>query len=365
MADEIEVVETPEEHQAAVDASVESIASSLKLIPDEGTDKVTGEPAIQEARDRDPFASVPQSKEAPAATEEPVPAAAEPAKPAEPTTEPVVEDRPPDTWRKEAQEAWKNTPKEVKEELAKREADLAKFAADTKKYTEDITPYVTAGTAITKIMEPYMPLLQRSGVTPSQHIQRLLYAHTQLTFGPPEQKVAMFKQMAADAGIDIGALASGQGTAENPMLPLVRGLQDDIAQLRQGVTGVASTFREAQAAELAQGVVAFANDKENHPFWAEVVDQIPGIIDAGQARNLKEAYELAVERNPVTRAALRDKEYADRRAKESAQANEKAAAARKALGSNVRSRGTGRAAPALGTVDDTLKETMAKINARH
>lgn len=356
MADENEVIETPEEHQANVDETVDNIVSSLKLVSDEGTDAITGE--IKEAKDRDPFATKVEPTEAKEVVEEPV------EKPADPTTQAPQDDRPPDTWRKEAQEAWTTTPPAVKAELAKRENDLARYVGETKKYQTDIAPYVAVGAAVNKIMEPYMPLLQQSGVKPQEHLQRLLYAHATLTFGQPEQKAAMFKQLAQDAGIDLGALASGQGAVENSSLPQIRALQQEIAQLRQGVTGVASSFQEAQAAELAQGIVAFANDTENHPFFAQVADQIPAIIDAGQAKTLKDAYDLAVERNPQTRAALRDKEYSARRAKETASQSAHAGAARKALGANVKSRGTGRAAPALGTVDDTLKEAMREINSR-
>jgi hypothetical protein len=359
MADEpLEPVETPEEHAAAVDATVEDIANSLNLVADPDA-----KPVIEEAAERDPFSKQPdvspeakEAKEAPA--KEP-----EPAAPLE--TEAAEVDRAPDTWRKEAQEAWKTTPPAVKSELVKREADISRYVGETKKYQEEIAPYITVGAAVNKIIEPYLPLLQQAGVQPATHLERLLYAHATLTFGRPEQKAAMFKQLAIDSGIDLAALANGQGSPEHAMLPAFRSLQQELAQLRQGVTGVTTSFQEAQAAELAQGIVAFANDTENHPFFAAVADQIPAIIDAGQAKTLKDAYDLAVERNPQTRAALRDREYQARRRKEVASQAGHASAARKAMGAKVVSRGTGRAAPALGTVDDTLKEAMAEINSRH
>jgi hypothetical protein len=136
--------------------------------------------------------------------------------------------------------------------------------------------------------------------------------------------------------------------------------------MEKGVTGVTSTIQEAREAELSQGIMAFASDTEQHPFFWEVAEtgEIKALIDSGAARTLNDAYELAVLKNPVTRAkqlALESQRAAEAAAKTNAV---KTQAARKATGANVRSRGSGRLAPPDESIEDTLRSTLSDINSR-
>ena len=126
---------------------------------------------------------------------------------------------------------------------------------------------------------------------------------------------------------------------------------------------------ERQQAELAQRkeatskeVEAFASDPA-HPYFDEVSEDIVKLIGAGYS--LKDAYEKAVWANPVTR----QKELG-RIQKETTEAERKKAAdaarqAKKASSTNVKGRDQARAStePA-GTIDETLRETLADIKAR-
>jgi hypothetical protein len=230
-------------------------------------------------------------------------------------------------------------------------------------------PAINVAKAVSKVFDPYMPMLQRYGLDPVQHIAGLLNGHTTMLFGDPQTKAQMFRNLANAAGIDLSALASDPNSAaqaNNQQLGYIRALEERVAQMEKGVTGVTSTIQEAREAELSQGIMAFASDTEQHPFFWEVAEtgEIKALIDSGAARTLNDAYELAVLKNPVTRAkqlALESQRAAEAAAKTNAV---KTQAARKATGANVRSRGSGRLAPPDESIEDTLRSTLSDINSR-
>jgi hypothetical protein len=207
-------------------------------------------------------------------------------------------------------------------------------------------------------------MFKQYNIDPWQHIGSLLQAQHQLAFGTPEVKVTMLRQLAADMGFDLANLPAAGAAQENPLTGVVRGLQQKIAQLEGNVTGVTNSVQSAQSAELERNIVAFMQDPA-HPYFTQVADQIAPLISSGAARTLLDAYELAVLQNPVTRAAKLEADMAALTATRTAADAKKAADARKATGANVRSRNGVRNAPAAESIDDTLKNTMAAINARH
>lgn len=293
-------------------------------------------------------------------TEGAAPAAAEQG--AAPAAPPTADERVPDTWRPEAQAKWAQVDPVVRAEIAKREQDVARFVGEA-------TPAINIAKAVTKTFEPYMPMLQRFGVDPIQHLQGLLQGHTILLFGEPAVKARMIANLAQQAGVDLQALAADPNSsaqANNQQLGYIRSLEERLARMETGVTGVTSTIQEAREAELSQGIMAFASDTEQHPFFWEVANtgEIKALIDSGAARTLSDAYELAVLKNPVTRAkqlALESKRQAEAAATANAA---KVTAARRATGANVKSRGSGRLAPAEETIDETLRDTLSDIHSR-
>jgi hypothetical protein len=339
----------------SVEETVNDLAESLHLVEEqaEGKGNEQGEASTQDG-------AAPPAGTEQESTEGAAPAAAEQG--AAPVAPPTADERVPDTWRPEAQAKWATVDPVVRAEIAKREQDVARFVGEA-------TPAINIAKAVTKTFEPYLPMLQRYGIDPIVHISRLLEGHTLLLFGDPQTKAQMARNLIQSAGIDIQALASDPNStaqANNQQLGYIRALEERLARMETGVTGVTSTIQEAREAELSQGITAFASDTENHPFFWEVANtgEIKALIDSGAARTLSDAYELAVLKNPVTRAkqlALDSKRQAEAAATANAA---KSAAARKATSANVKSRGSGRLAPAEETIDETLRTTLSDIHAR-
>ena len=336
--------------------TVDALADSLHL--DKEGEVVAGKEEGDETQTQDDKAGTAPTV---AAKEGEATAPAAGQQPAAPTP-PTDAERVPDTWRPEAKEKWATVDPVVRSEIAKREADVARFVAEAQ-------PSFNVAKEVSKIVEPYLPMMQRYGVNPLQHLQGLLQSHTTLLFGDPAVKAQMFRNLAQQAGVDLQALASDPNSAaqaNTEQLRYIRGLEERLARMETGVTGVTSTIQQAREAELEQGIMAFASDPA-HPFFWDLAEsgEIKALIDSGAAPTLKDAYELALYRNPTTRSkqiALETKQAAEAAATKNAA---KVQAARRATGANVRSRNSGKLPPGEESIDETLRSTLSDINSRH
>jgi len=334
---------------------IDAVASDLASQLGGGKD---AESQTEEAAPQDEQASVDtQGASEPPADGKATSAASEPAQssPAQPTRAFDMA-RPPDTWGKEAQATWAALPLATQQAIAKREQDISKFVGESQ-------PSLNVAKGFEKLLSPYAELYGRLNINPWNHLQSLMAAHSTLVFGSPEQKVQQFRKLALDAGIDISKLAAGQANADSDSQAHIRALQERIASLEQGVSGVTQAFNGNRLAELEAGVNAFAQDTKAHPFWDDVAADIPTVIAQG-ARTLQEAYETAVLRNPVTRGKLLESERQGLQAKAEQASRDKANAARKAMGGRVKASAQGRAATSLVGLDDFLKDTLGEIRSR-
>lgn len=266
---------------------------------------------------------------------------------------------PPDTWTKEMQAKWAGVAPDVQAEIRRREGDIAKYVNESR-------PRVEIGKRFEQVIEPFVPVFQRTGLDPWQHVSNLLQAHAAMTFGSPQEKYNAFAGLAQAAGVDLRGLATGNMdlAVNNPAMLRISQLEQTINDLRSGVTQVTSTVQAARTAELEDAVLRFGQDVEAHPFFWEVTDEVQRFLKTGAATNLDSAYQLALMANPSVKQKVLDREMEKRSAASKQTEAARAAKAAKAAGANVRSRKGGRAAPETGSIDDTLKTTMAEINAR-
>lgn len=262
---------------------------------------------------------------------------------------------PPKTWRKEAAATWAALPAEAKAEILKREEDIFK---GIEAYKAD----AGFGKSLKGVMAPYMPILQQYNIDPVAQVQQLMNAHHTLALGTPQQKAALFQQLARDYQIDLGQLTA---TGEAPYIdPAVKDLQTQL----QAVKSQLSSAEQARFTEVRQGlekqIDAFAQDPANVHF-NDVANDMAVLLEKGVCKTLPEAYERAVWMNPAVRAKEVARQQAEASKKAADDAAAKAAAARKSTAANVRtSAKSGSAAAPLGSMDDTLAEALAAIKAR-
>lgn len=261
----------------------------------------------------------------------------------------------PDTWTKEAIAEWATIPPRVQQEIHKREQDMIQGI-------ESYKGRASLGDAFNSIVEPYIPLLQqhRMGVPEvSQIFSGMLANHVTLVQGTPEQKLQTAIGVLRGYGIDPVELALAAGGQQaQPPNPELLALRQELGQVRE--TLAQREQREQRAAfdrALAQ-VEAFA---AANPYYREVEADIDHLLSTGAETTLEKAYERAVWNNPVTR----QKEWERLNAAASAPAPAQPSSKARALATNVSpTPHPGNGAVPVGSMDDTIAETMALINAR-
>jgi hypothetical protein len=299
------------------------------------------------------------SKEAPATTTAPAkPAGTAPA--ANVTAAPAAPSAPvaPKTWRPEAAAAFATLPPNIQAEIHKREEDMFRGL-------EQYRSAAQFGQSLHKSLEPYLPTLQQYRIDPAVQVAGLMKSHHTLALGTPQEKVALMTTLFRDYGIDLQSVATALDPGNAPYIdPAVRDLTQTVQTLQSQIAKQTQERLAEHQTKLRSQVDAFATNPAN-AYFNEVANDMAVLIDKGVCSTMEEAYEKAIWANPVTRA-----KEAARLAAEQAETTRKAAAertsaVRRSLGANVRTiPKSGSATAPVGSIDDTLRDTMAAIKAR-
>lgn len=278
-------------------------------------------------------------------------------KPAEGVVEPPAAAKPhdtaPNTWKKEATAEWAKLPEGIRQEIHRREADFHKGIGQYK----DAAGF---GSQMAQELMPYQQTINEKGIHPREIVKTLGSAWNTLVTGTAEAKTALLLQMAKDYGINIAAPPAEGSTAT------AGAIQDDprlatALQRLEKLEGHLSTQErqraEADFAAKVEEVNAFGVDPK-HPHFEAVRTDMGILVETGRAKDLQEAYDKAIWINPEVRASLLAEQEKERASK----AAEQAAAARKAAGANVIRRGTPPVAAKPGSIEDTLRANLRRMN---
>ena len=265
---------------------------------------------------------------------------------------------PPKTWRPEAAAEFAKLPPVVQQEVLKREEDMFRGL-------EQYREAAGFGQTIHKTLQPYLPILQQYRIDPVQQIAGLMQSHHTLALGTPDQKVGLMLRLVKDYGVDLGMLTQMADPNNAPYTdPAVQSLTQTVQTLQSELARQNAQRATETRAKLSSQIDAFAKDGKN-VYFAEVANDMANLIERGVCSTLEEAYEKAVWTNPSTRQREATRIADERLDVERKAAAAKAASARKALGANVRSSAkSGSATAPVGSIDDTLRETMEAIKAR-
>lgn len=274
----------------------------------------------------------------------------------EENSEAVQETGAPKTWSKEAIAEWATLPERAKQEILKREEDMFR-GLEQYKGAADL------GRAYDSVIEPYRAVLSAEGVNPVELFQNFAGNHYMLSKGAPEQKLALAANLLDSYGIDLIELAEHIGNAV-PSDPRVSALEREIAELRKGQNQVRNQETQARRSQIDSEVEAFATDPKNIHF-SELVDDIAKLMGTGAAASLQQAYDMAVYANPATKAKEQARLTAAAKATADTEAKTRGDKVARLTGTNVTTipRQRDGTVP-LGSLDDTLEETLAAIRSR-
>jgi hypothetical protein len=195
------------------------------------------------------------------------------------------DDKPPVGLSATAREAWKDTPKPVRDEIAKRERDYAKGLqknAESAKRAE----YMDT------VLSGHSKYLQSSGQPVGAVLNNLLSVASTLQFAPQEQRAAAIAGLIRDFGVDIETLDNVLVSRPAPQRqePAQQGLTaEQVMQIMEQ--------RESQS-RVTQTLEQFANA---HEFYSDVRGDMADLLDLaakrGQEMTLDEAYKKACAMN--------------------------------------------------------------------
>lgn len=262
----------------------------------------------------------------------------------------------PTTWSKDALETWATVPARAQQEILKREEDMFRGMEQYKERADLGSQYDT-------VVEPYRAALAAENINPVELFQNFAGNHYLLSRGTQEQKLQIAANLINHYGISPADLVAR--LVDPPEInPEVEALRRELGEIKSGLTARQQQEQQQKYQALQQTVEAFAVDPAN-AYFPEVADDISRLLNGGVASTLQQAYEMAVWQNPVTRAKEVDRATAVATDKRKTEDAEKVAKARAATAGNVKaSTKTRDGTVPVGSIDETLNETLAAITSR-
>lgn len=231
---------------------------------------------------------------------------------------------PPRTWGAPAREQWAQVPREVKDQILKREGEVARERQELQHAKQGYQRFQEA-------MQPFMPHLQALGVPPEKAIRELFQMEYTLRAGTLAERTGLIVRLMDRGGVAPEALAAVLDGQPPPQAqghqikdPRVDVLLGQVQQLSQRRSSDATT----SAAEELRAFEATGPE-----FLDDVGDEMAEIITSARRRGkpitLQQAYERACQMHDDVRTVLEQ-----RRAEEARRAqSQKVQQARYAAGS--------------------------------
>lgn len=285
--------------------------------------------------------------------------AASPQQGEEDNSEAVQETGAPKTWTKGALETWATIPPRAQQEILKREEDFMKGIQGYKAAAD-------VGIAYSKVAEPYAPILAAEKIDPVQLFQSFAANHYLLTRGTPAQKIELAANMLSGYNIPLPELLNfmADNLPDEIVDPKVAALEKELNDIKSSLSAGQKAEQDKVGERIAKEIEDFSKDPA-HPYFDEVAEDIQRLFASGMANNLAEAYEKAVFANPTTRQKEIDRLTAERTSAVSAETQTRKDKVARLTADNVTALPKSRDGTVpVGSIDDTLSETMAAISSR-
>ena len=268
--------------------------------------------------------------------EEPVVAAPEVKKPPKPSS-----------WKKDYEQDWEKLDPRVAEYINQRESDYAKGVSTYKTEWEQAKPLLEA-------VNPYLPDIQRLGITPAQAVAKLAQAHRDMSSANPMQKLQFFARMANDYQVPLQALLDPQFAQQ---------WQQNQLQSQQPPQVPVEKLVEQKMSEYfsKQAVEAFGSDKEKYPHFEAVRSKMAQLLESGLANDLEGAYHAAVKLDDELWQA---EQQAKLKAEEAQRLEAQAKAVKAAKGNAISPKSSTPSVPGAGAkkgLRDTLESAYEEV----
>jgi len=298
----------------------------------------------------------PVSTEQPSATPKEAPTsppadAKEPPLPGSPSVS-STELKAPAQWKPAVREKWNGLPREVQEEVLRRESDNMRLIGS-------VGPKIRMADEIQGHISPFIGALTENGIAPQAFVNDVFTSVKQLASGDAQQRAEVVANIVQSYGVDLQTLdriLTARISAPPEVLHARQMMARAAAVVHQQQSGV-----EYENAERAtQTLAVFAADPA-HEFYPDVKDMMADLIELGRAENLSDAYAAAIWSNPDTRRILQQREAQSRVSQRQTRAN----AARRASSSVHGAPSSPRAASTNGAAEGSLRDQIAAAFDEH
>ena len=205
----------------------------------------------------------------------------------------------PTTWKKEYREVWDK----MADGKPLDKAEFAKFAEYANQreseYKNGVSVYkkeADNARELTNAIGPFMPELQKHGISPSAWINNLGRAHYTLANGSYEQKLNAFNRLAQDYGIQLNQDAL-QMPEQAYVDPYQQQLMQQLQATQQQVHQLSAIREQEENARLSNEISRVSSDKERFPHFEMVREDMAQLLERGLAQDLETAYAKAVRMN--------------------------------------------------------------------
>lgn len=229
------------------------------------------------------------------------------------TAKKPVDDGPkaPQAWKPAIREHWGKLPKEVRDEVSRRELEVQQVlnqSTQARRFAQEFG----------QVIQPFQHLIAAQNSTPLQAVRNVMTTAAGLMTGTPEQKARIIAETISNYGVDVrvldAILSNGQipQNAQQPAIPPqfqqmlqpVYGFMNEIQQARQQ--------REGQMKQQADAEVANFAEK---PFFDDVREDMADLMEIaaknGREMTMLQAYERAVSMNPEIQNILTQRRQAE------------------------------------------------------
>lgn len=207
----------------------------------------------------------------------------------------------PKSWSAEDRAKFASLPPDLQQVVANRENERDKFLTQkSNEYSKNLQQYTELDHAFTDLE----PSLRSMGLNKAQAAKELVALYKHFESDP----VGYIQQVAQSKGIDLQKLVSGQ---LDPRQIALQQQTHKISSLEQKLDGFFQEQEKQIESTLSREIDTFASDPANE-YFSEVRAHMGKLIETEQAKDLQEAYDMAVWANPTTRAALLAKQEAER-----------------------------------------------------
>jgi len=250
-------------------------------------------------------------------TKEPAPEGKEPA--AEPATEPAApaadakpeaktpeegktesvpvpgELKAPAQWKPAVREKWNQLPREVQEEVLRREGDSMRLIGS-------VGPKIRLADEVSNHIQPFSEQLKANGVSPSAFLGDVFTSVKSLASGNPQERAEVVANIVQSYGIDVRMLDQilSHRLQAGPEVVEARRLA---ARAQSVLMERDQSLEHQNSLEAEKTLAAFGADPK-HEFLADVRDLMADLIEANRATNLEDAYAAAIWAHPDTRKIL-------------------------------------------------------------